>query len=764
MSSRSSFATPTNVNPKNGGTVVFNEDNEAIFTFTNNTDSLMFVGFNFYNLDAEGISTYDVINWHYSAAEPVTIINRGETYRAVLYRKRAMFENSENEDEIWNFEIGGHYGYNITLFSAYPREQSGETVYLPNANVKFASGKLLGVTSETQVTIAKELYIPTPVYYGEVTSGGLTTWEFTEYPQMNTYIVCACYIEIYGKQAMITSYDPSTGEATLFTALTPIRVSPTVAFTELASGMHYNLYCNFISSSGNSSDGAYDLYVRHQILTAANANPVPGAYRCQCLYTHPDDIGLEKYRFRVYRLDYGEGTQYINGLIGTYLDDNDQYIGADRRHIPIEKNIATDIKNKQILLGSIGQTGRLSSGEWGIIINYDKVTGIATLDRELSNYPAKNRPYTIELCDRVLMADSNDCYSWHTTYNFPIYTFGQTLQIETILTSYEKQTLDSCTTITVAEPELTFDYGQVNDDYSIEANPTNQTVELTFSDNLITDTAQNDRFFALYRRETTEVGAKENPWQYLGFIRDGKTYTDYLAANNTSYDYLISRTVEYINSYDDPPVDILHEYDWNPAEEAKAYAFDNAVATKWDGWTITAIYPCEGNYITNPMQAVREDNGHYIMYNGSYRATIAQFVCSKTPFKVGDTWSFFAAIDSGEIVHNLNRTVHVGTSTYPSVTGTNNKYQSGTFTTDILSLECPSGTIYDNIEKVNRWNKFITDDCLFILKSDKGDVWIVAISDNPFRSYDESVADIITKVSYSWTEVASPDEIQIVEY
>ena len=101
---------------------------------------------------------------------------------------------------------------------------------------------------------------------------------------------------------------------------------------------------------------------------------------------------------------------------------------------------------------------------------------------------------------------------------------------------------------------------------------------------------------------------------------------------------------------------------------------------------------------------------------------------------------------------------------FRSVSGTNNKYETGSFTTQLVTLDCATDKIYDNIEKVKKWTQFITDDCLFLLKSDKGDVWVVAISDNPSRQYDESVDDIITTISYSWTEVDSPDNIQIVEY
>ena len=82
----------------------------------------------------------------------------------------------------------------------------------------------------------------------------------------------------------------------------------------------------------------------------------------------------------------------------------------------------------------------------------------------------------------------------------------------------------------------------------------------------------------------------------------------------------------------------------------------------------------------------------------------------------------------------------------------------------MLEIECPSGNIIDNIQKVKRWDKFINDDCLFILRSDKGDVWIIAISENTSRSYDESVEPILTTASYSWTEVCKAEDIQIIQF
>ena len=763
MSGRSSFATPTNVYPKNGQVIVFNDDNEAWFSFTNNTDSLTFIQYDTYNLNGDEKVESAYYHW-YERDRSVAALNRGEVESFLIRRKESPFV-----ENVYNYEYGGHYSYNVWQFSAFPREVNGETIYVPNINIKKTSGKLLGVSSETTVTLASGLNIHKPLYYGQIGVDGDNNpiYGYTVYPNTNTYIVRCDYIDIYGKQTMITDYDRSTGVATLFTVLTPIWLNINTYIDELYEGMPYTIYCNYLSSSGSSSEGVWDFYVRQKIQSASNADPVPGAFRCLCEYNHPDNIGLEKYRFKIYQIiddDDPQTVDYINGTVQAWeSEETGINKGADYKRIPIEKNLNVDLKNKRIIIGKNGESGRLTYGDWGEIVNYDKTTGLVTLKRELEQCPAEGQPYTLELSERVLIADSGDCYSWRLAYNFPLYLMGKKIQLETILTTYEKQVSDVCTNIIFPAPELDYDYGQDNNEYSIVANPTNQTVELTFKESIKYD----NRFFGLYRRtrETAMDDVTVDKWDYIGFIREGYTFTDYLAANNTTYDYLIAKTVKYVDPYPvEPVVNPLHEFDYDPFEEYKAHEFNNAVSTKWDGWSITAIYPCENDYISDPMEAIKTDNGHFVIYDGEYKSTISQFVCSKTPYKVGDTWTFYAAIDSGDIVSNLNRNVHVGTSTYPTVSGTNNKYQSGSFTTDIVTLDCSTDTIYDNIEKVNKWIKFITDDCLYILKSDKGDVWIVAISDNPSRSYDESVNDIITKVSYSWTEVDSPDNIQIVEY
>lgn len=56
--------------------------------------------------------------------------------------------------------------------------------------------------------------------------------------------------------------------------------------------------------------------------------------------------------------------------------------------------------------------------------------------------------------------------------------------------------------------------------------------------------------------------------------------------------------------------------------------------------------------------------------------------------------------------------------------------------------------------KLEKWAEFITQAGPFLLKTENGDVKIVAITGNPTRQYGTALAELgITRVTYSWAEV-----------
>ena len=68
----------------------------------------------------------------------------------------------------------------------------------------------------------------------------------------------------------------------------------------------------------------------------------------------------------------------------------------------------------------------------------------------------------------------------------------------------------------------------------------------------------------------------------------------------------------------------------------------------------------------------------------------------------------------------------------------------------------------DDIALVKAWRDFITRDCIYLLRSQKGDVWVVNIIENPTTSYEEKYRPISTSVSFTWAECASVDDIMVV--
>jgi len=55
---------------------------------------------------------------------------------------------------------------------------------------------------------------------------------------------------------------------------------------------------------------------------------------------------------------------------------------------------------------------------------------------------------------------------------------------------------------------------------------------------------------------------------------------------------------------------------------------------------------------------------------------------------------------------------------------------------------------------IARWAEFIAQAGPFLLKTENGDVKIVAITGDPSRQYGTALAELgITRVTYSWTEI-----------
>ena len=129
----------------------------------------------------------------------------------------------------------------------------------------------------------------------------------------------------------------------------------------------------------------------------------------------------------------------------------------------------------------------------------------------------------------------------------------------------------------------------------------------------------------------------------------------------------------------------------------------------------------------------------------------------------GDIWKFMADIQDTDNVQNLNNVLHVGYGKYATSTSTDNNYMSGSLTASLGNMNCTSKEFEDDIEVVKAFRRFISQDCLFVLRSQKGDVWLVKIVDNSTTKYNESVSKIPVDFSFSWVECGDVDSILVAD-
>lgn len=135
-------------------------------------------------------------------------------------------------------------------------------------------------------------------------------------------------------------------------------------------------------------------------------------------------------------------------------------------------------------------------------------------------------------------------------------------------------------------------------------------------------------------------------------------------------------------------------------------------------------------------------------------------------YKVGDSWKFAGDVQNTVVTQNTDRSLHVGYHTYPTLTLTETNYMTGTLTAMLGYVDCITsyGTrkYEDNIELVRAWRDFITRPSIYMIKSQKGDVWIVNITDNPTTTYDESMREMPTTISFNWAECCNINDIIII--
>lgn len=216
-------------------------------------------------------------------------------------------------------------------------------------------------------------------------------------------------------------------------------------------------------------------------------------------------------------------------------------------------------------------------------------------------------------------------------------------------------------------------------------------------------------------------------------IRDGVVYGyDMTASTHGNYKYTIKK---YVNGAIIIP---------NPSDAFPDVVFPtNTISTSEDAYYITELN-------------VMSDTD--TVYHPNARTN------KKISFSTGDTWKFFIDLADTTVTNNLDRMTHVGYGRYVSSTSTNVNYMSGTFSAMIGYMDCTTKEYTDTIALVNAWRKFITQNKPFLFKSQKGDVWVVNITDNPTTTYQETYRGTPTTISFSWAECYNINDIELYDH
>lgn len=116
----------------------------------------------------------------------------------------------------------------------------------------------------------------------------------------------------------------------------------------------------------------------------------------------------------------------------------------------------------------------------------------------------------------------------------------------------------------------------------------------------------------------------------------------------------------------------------------------------------------------------------------------------------GDRYDFVVDVNPAAIATVTGNAVYGTEGRFPKYIHGSDNYEQGSFTALLGSISNQNAAPY----QIEDWREFIAQTGPFLLKTENGEVKIVAITGDPTRQYGTSLAEIGTvRVTYGWTEV-----------
>jgi hypothetical protein len=321
------------------------------------------------------------------------------------------------------------------------------------------------------------------------------------------------------------------------------------------------------------------------------------------------------------------------------------------------------------------------------------------------------------LTNRYLLAETPKIYSQNIDYTFLNATLGVTPWGDGI---YGNQPLDV---------DYRVEFEVVSQDN--ETFKANATMRIQSSDDSITPLFSDIVFTPNKDKGCVDINEiTQSGTDRLGYIitRIDILTGEKVEIKHTRHDYGVAANARYRYHliYFDP--DTGQPYITLDQQGKNIYSKTWEVDTSsLDGYTITALEPFEpaGEFIENW-------------------------------YEPQESWHFICDIENPTMTHNYDKHLQVGYGRYSAMTSTHVNYLTGTLTAMLGKLNCATKEFEDTIAMVKAWRDFISQPCPFLLKSPKGDIWIVNVTDAS-TTYDEQTPQKYTTFSFSWAECDSID-------
>lgn len=332
-------------------------------------------------------------------------------------------------------------------------------------------------------------------------------------------------------------------------------------------------------------------------------------------------------------------------------------------------------------------------GQHVVVQSYDANTGIATLTKALSTFPQFEDKCTVYAYSTQNLCMGDVAYSERLSNEFWLAPFDTMLMAVLRVQTTDGAWIERTLTVNpIALPEAS---------------------SFSSCQALITSTSSECYSTITWQLRATAVfvniyksvdGGRFEPLAQ-GVDAHGDGYRDYMIGREHFYRYMILPT----NTSGDP---------------MGGAGFTETVQPNYKGWLITALQTTDT-------------------------------FCDRTIYTHGETWNLNIELSDTDVTHNTNRAYFMGGGRFPKQYRTLQRYVNGSLSSVLGAMDCETRTFAGDIRKLDAWRQFIFDNQLFLLRSSKGDCWLVTIDANPTESYPTQLwgKTIPVTVKIDYTEV-----------